>query len=42
VDNHYRKDMIAAAMKKWSVLHTARIIKEGIRKPISNQCMGRK
>ena len=40
VDSHYRKDLVAAATKKWTRLHNFRRCKEGVAKPMK-QSMGR-
>ena len=41
VGNHYRKDLVAAAVKKWEKLNGARRCTEGISKPMKVK-MGRK
>lgn len=34
VDSHYRSDLIAKALKRWTVLQTARKASKGIKKPL--------
>jgi hypothetical protein len=36
VDNHYRSDLIGAAMKKWVVLNNMRRVKEGVSKGLKS------